>query len=265
MSDSEEIISPFMERVIKAKPSNRRNIIARWIQQRKDGGYKHFKHAPEIRVWTKEEAAEAIKKAQDENGYITRTRLQEFHDKDPQNFPMPATLTVVFDGIGPQYAWTEALKLAGVKKNLVEYKTTYIEDILGKRPKYDALYFLDLFRKFGLKSFKLYKEARRKYPEVVPSIKALYDEVGGMRALRYLARLNSCEGQIMALVKLMNNLGGRWPKKELCRMNGVDRGFLERKFRGRVELEAMCRDLLEVYQNDIKSRVDAEKEKTDEK
>lgn len=248
MSDSEEIISPFLERVIKAKPDRRRNIIARWIQQRKDGGYSHFKHPPEIRVWTKEEAAEAIRKAQDEEGVLTRTRLQEFHDKDPMNFPMPATLTVVF-GIGPQYAWTEALKLAGVKKHITEYKS-FVDDILGKRPKYDALYFLDLFRKFGLTSYELYKNARAKYPEVVPSIGALYREVGGMRALRYLSRLNSCEGQIMALVKLMNNLGGRWPRKEVCRMNGVDRGFLERKFRGRVELESLCRDMLEVYRAD---------------
>jgi hypothetical protein len=257
---SEEVLSPFIERVIKARPERRRNIIKRWMKESRDKNFSHFKHAPEIRVWTKEEAAEAIKKAQDETGTLTRRRLQEFHDKDPMNFPMPATLTVVF-GADPKHAWTEALKMAGVKKHLVEYTSTVYDEILGSKPKYDALYFLDLYRRFGLTTFVLYKQARLRYPEVVPSVHALYREVGGMRALRYLSRLDSCEGQIMALVKLMNNLGGRWPRKELCRMNGVNRGYLEKKFRGRVELESMCRDLLEIYQRGMNKTQEPNDEK----
>jgi hypothetical protein len=229
-------ISPLMKSVLTTAENKRPSVITRFLRQREHGK----RSVPEIRSWKHSEVVEAVKKATAESNKktLSRHRLQELHNERPKEFPSPVTIDLMFED-----GWKMILKEAGIGFSKSENPSLRILS----RPPRDVLYFLDLYRRFGLQTKQLYLEARRKYPEVVPPYVALLRTIGGMEALTHLARLESNEDQIMTLVKLMNDLGGRWPRKRLCRQHAIDRGFLERKFGGKIELEEICRELLVFY------------------
>jgi hypothetical protein len=247
MSDE---LSPLMQKVVEASNRDRPGMIARLIRQRCHGS----SNLPEIRSWNKAQITEAVIKAARDRSALSRRTLEDLHNKHPKLYPLPSTI----DSLLGQYGWHNVLIETGLRSAKIEAVSSHIR-VLGKPPEHDVVYFLDLLRRFGLRTKFLYLEARRRYPEVVPSYKQLLRVTGGMKTLHYLERLESCEDQLRALVGLMHDLGGRWPRKRLCRERVINRLFLERKFGGRVELEELCRELLPYYRDTVKTEIKTEK------
>jgi len=248
-------VSPLIQRVISTSSGGRPGLITRLLRMRLHGS----KNVPEVRSWTKEEIADVLAELATKRVILTRRELQELHNKQPKRYPAPITIETIFNPDG----WSTALVASGLKPARVEPLRTIGLDIIGKPPPEDVLYFLDLYRKFGLTSTALYEEAHRKYPEVVPQYSKLVKAVGGISVLSYLAKLESCEDQLMTLVALMYELNGRWPRKQLCRQHAIDRRHLEKKFGGKIELEELCRELLVFYREQKKTEVN--KKEPDEK
>lgn len=226
--------SEVLKRVEKASPHRRRYLINRLMGKRLQK-----KLVNDIPEWTRELALERVREVYEKRGRISHVLLNEFHKKRPELYPSSATVFQLFkEREDVNDGWNNMLKELGLPPR------THFCQLFGKPPKDDVSYYVYLYRDLGLTTRELYKEARRKYPEVVPAYVYLAKNLGGYTALRRLARLDSCSEQLEALLKLMHDLGGRWPKKKKCREHSIDRGYLEQRFGGRQALKSMCLDIL---------------------
>ena len=60
--------------------------------------------------------------------------------------------------------------------------------------------------------------------------------------MRYLRVFNN-SGHVNRLMILVESLNGRWPNRAMCKENGIDIVYLDRKFGDRRELKEFVRDM----------------------
>ena len=84
----------------------------------------------------------------------------------------------------------------------------------------DREYVIKAIIEFGLWSRDSYKEARRKRPDVFPSLYAVLREFGEWGILREVASAMSLRKTLQAYMELKRRIGKR-PTREECRMAGV--------------------------------------------
>lgn len=233
MPQFELIRSAIIERICQAPPEKRRQLIDRIIGVEKNKTEKLKRLDFDRRgKWSKDLIAEVLKGVLADHGKLSIPLLRKLRKEDPNKYPAPTTVCLRFG------SWEEAKKAAGACQ--------HHENILGGAFEDDVGYFLSLYHQFGVTTRDLYYEGRRKFPQIVPPYNRLKETFGSFKKFKKIARLDSCSDQIERLLILLESLGGRWPKREICKKNGVDVKFLDSRFGGRQELREFVYDLRRV-------------------
>jgi len=237
ISLQESYRSGIVEKIAKANPGYRRTLIEKAANikpKNKDEKKETRKFLSYDRKgkWSKERILEILREVAEEYGKLTCTTLRELRDINPEKYPAVTTVKTRFNG-----SWKDVCRAVGGKACPVYFNS------MGDSIDLDIYYFLDLFHRFGIKTKILYREARKKYPEIVPPYTNLTDLFGSFLAFRRIANIDSCSGQIKRLVQLVEDLEGRWPKRAMCKERDIDIVFLDKKLGSRRELRAFVKDI----------------------
>lgn len=236
MSPNFEFVrSAIIEKICQAPPQKRKKLIDKIIgTKKKPKKTKRFDFDKQGK-WSKELISEVLKDIFREHKKLTTSILNKLRKENPKKYPPPSTVCLRFG------SWENAKKAIGAKY--------YHENLLGDNYEEDVGYFLSLYHQFGLVTKTLYIEGRRKYPQVVPAYSKLKEIFGSFRTFKKVAKLDSCTEQIERLIVLINNLGGRWPRRPLCKEHGIDIKYLDARFGSRKELKEFVRDLRKAQKN----------------
>jgi len=230
MPQFEFIRSAIIDKICQAPPKQRRRLIDRIIgvERKKTEKLKRLDFDRKGK-WSEDLIAEVLRGVLADHGKLTIPLLRKLRKKDPDRYPAPTTVCLRFG------SWEKAKKAVGACQNH--------ENVLGATYEEDVGYFLSLYHQFGITTRDFYYEGRRKFPQIVPPYNRLRETFGSFRKFKEVAKLDSCSEQIDRLLILIDSLGGRWPKRALCKENGIDIKYLDARFGTRSELREFIYDL----------------------
>jgi len=238
-----EIKSKVIAKILKSAPNRRKRLIERFtdteVKEEKEKKRKVLNYDKEGK-WSQDLIIEKLKQVAEEYGKLTWSLLRRLREEDPENYPAPSTVQYRIGG-----SWKNVCKAVGGDANPLYIRA------LGDSIEENICYFLDLYHRFGVRTRELYLEARRKYPEYVPSYNSFLKIFGTFTAFRKLAKIDSCSEQINRLVELIEELNGRWPRRAQCKERNIDIVFLDKRLGGRKELRALIADLRSIKDKTI--------------
>jgi hypothetical protein len=244
MPQFEVVRSAIIERICQASPEKRRKLIEKLV------GKERPKKETSQRLdfdrkgkWSQHLIVEVLKGVLSDHGKLTIPLLRKLRKEDPEKYPAPTTVCLRFG------SWDEAKRAAGVNQ--------IRESIMGGNEYEDEVgFFLSLYHQFGITTRDLYYEGRKKYPQIVPPYSRLREIFGSFTQFKRVAKLDSCSEQIDKLLILIQSMNGRWPNRKICKENGIDIRFLDKRLGSRQELKEFMRDLISAQKS---KELDSEK------
>lgn len=239
-------VSEMLRRVIETPRKLRKKLIKSLTQVKGRKKKKHKKKHPvlSVRQWDLESVLTVLKAVFEKHQRLPQSLVVQLHEERPDDYPSVKEIYTRFGFKKDQKnTWNTVKNIVGVPQ-VPRWS-------LVTAPAKEVAYYIHLYRQLGLRTRTAYIRAHKAFPEVVPSYGSLLRNVGGFTALKRLSKMDSCKHQVELLVRLMHKLGKRWPKKHLCREHHIDRGYLERRFGGREELETLCRQLLMMNEQNL--------------
>ena len=232
----DQIRTALISRLLAASPNKQKDIIDRIVNKssKRKLGVKRLDYDKNGK-WSKELIVDTLRRVLLEHEKLSIPLLRKLRREDPKNYPAPTTIVNRFG------SWEEA------KKEVSGRARPLYLNILGKIQGVE--YFLRLYHQGKVSTRALYFEARRKYPEAVPPYQKLLDVFGTFTNFKRIAKVDSSVEQINSLIRLVDDLGGLWPKRSQCKSRGIDIVFLDKKMGSRKELRDTVYELRSVFKN----------------
>lgn len=232
MPQFESVKSEILEKICQSSPKQRRKLIDKLIgvdpKAKKKTERKKRLDFDRSGKWSEDLIVEVLKGVLADHGKLTIPLLERLRREDPKKYPSPSTVRYKFG------SWQKAKKAAGACR--------LYENLFGDIEE-DSNYFFSLYHQLKVTTRDMYYEARKKYPQIIPPYRRLLEIFGSFTRFRQVAQLTCPRGQLNRLVVLVESLNGRWPRRSLCKENGIDIVYLDNKMGGRRELKEFVRDL----------------------
>jgi hypothetical protein len=114
--------------------------------------------------------------------------------------------------------------------------------IIGENPPADPAYLVKVVREFGLWTYGRYTCARKRRPDIVPSLRQIRRIFGTFGNLKHFAERESLKRTIQKYLELRLKLGA-WPSARQCDEAGVDISKAVRHFGGKADFHAFLRQM----------------------